>query len=74
MQRWAKLRCIVSKCVVYAKKADTHLGICFFALPVGLEPQVRVRGAMGALPVAAAMRLPAASGGVKGNRSVCCDR
>ena len=31
MQRSALLRCIVSNCVVYAKKADTLRGICFFA-------------------------------------------
>ena len=59
MQHWAQQRCIVSKCVVYAKKADTHLGICFFALQVGLEPQVRVRGARKALPVAALLGVPA---------------
>ena len=28
------------------------MGICFFAMSVGLEPQVRVRGARGTLPVA----------------------
>jgi len=29
-----------------------HRGIPVFAMPVGLEPEVRVRGARGALPVA----------------------
>ena len=38
--------------VTGTKKADTHSGICFFVMPVGLEPQVRVRGVRGALPVA----------------------
>ena len=31
MQRLENMRCIVSISVVYAKNADTHLGICIFA-------------------------------------------
>jgi hypothetical protein len=30
MQRSCTLRCIVSKCVVYAKKQDTPWGVLFF--------------------------------------------
>ena len=38
--------------VAGTKKADTHSGICFFSMPVGLEPQMRVRGATRPPPVA----------------------
>ena len=50
MQRSHRLRCIVSNCGVYAKKKDPKRGS--FSWCYGLEPQVRVRGARGALPVA----------------------
>ena len=53
MQRSALLRCIVSNCVVYAKKSLTPDGVGDFLMPVAEnENEVRVWGAKGALPVA----------------------
>ena len=46
------------------KKQIPQWGICFFAMPVGFEPQVRVRGARGAPPVTQGVLLEIGDGHV----------